>query len=68
MFGGQHITAVARNALQNWFIDFTITGEGEYPTLELVNALRDQGDYSTIANLGYKKDGDVFVLSLIHIW
>ena len=61
MFGGQHITAVARNALQNWFIDFTITGEGEYPTLELVNALRDQGDYSTIANLGYKKDGDVFV-------
>ena len=30
-FGGPHITAVPENVLSNWFVDFVISGEGEYP-------------------------------------
>lgn len=61
VFGGQHITAAAHNALKNWFVDFTITGEGEFPMLELVNALQNKTDYTEIKNLGYKMDGRIMV-------
>lgn len=61
VFGGQHITAVPRNVLANWFIDFVIAGEGEYPMLELIQALDAGASYENIANLGYKKQNVLFI-------
>lgn len=61
VFGGPHITAVPRNALANWFIDFVIAGEGEYPMLELVQALDTRSSYENIANLGYKKQHEIII-------
>lgn len=61
VFGGPHITAVPRNVLANWFIDFVIAGEGEYPMLELVQALDAGLSYENIANLGYKKENELFI-------
>ncbi|MBS5842949.1 MAG: B12-binding domain-containing radical SAM protein [Clostridiales bacterium] len=61
VFGGPHVTAAARNVLSNWFIDFIVVGEGEFPMLELVQAL-DKGEcYESIANLGYKKNGELII-------
>lgn len=61
VFGGPHVTAVPNNVLQNWFVDFVTVGEGEYPTLELIQAL-DKGDsYEDILNIGYKKNDQIFI-------
>ena len=54
VFGGPHITTVPEYVLKNWFVDFTISGEGEFPMLELVNALETDSDYTNIQNLGYR--------------
>jgi len=61
VFGGPHITAVPQNVLSNWFIDFIIAGEGEYPMLELVQALEAKTCYQDIRNLGYKKQGKIII-------
>jgi Fe-S oxidoreductase len=61
VFGGQHITAVPRNVLANWFVDFVIVGEGEYPMLELIQALDIGTSYENIENLGYKKQNEIFI-------
>lgn len=57
VFGGPHITAVPEHVLANWFVDYVIIGEGEYPMLELVQALENGSIVNNIHNLGYKEDG-----------
>lgn len=61
VFGGPHVTAVPNNVLNNWFVDFVIVGEGEYPMLELVQALDVGKDYSKIDNLGFKDSNGIIV-------
>ena len=61
VFGGPHVTAVPKHVLKNWFVDFVVVGEGEYPMLELMNALRDKEDVTGIKNLGYKRNGEIVV-------
>lgn len=61
VFGGPHVTAVPRNVLSNWFIDYIIIGEGEYPLLELVQALDKKKSCEHIKNLGYKINGSLFI-------
>lgn len=57
VFGGPHATAVPERILEKKYIDFVIVGEGEYPTLELVEALEQKKPVDKILNLGYR-DGD----------
>lgn len=61
VFGGPHVTAVPQNVLANWFVDFAIVGEGEYPMLELIQALEKGTGYENIKNLGYKKQDQIYV-------
>ncbi len=55
LFGGVHPTSVPEEVMSNNFIDFVITGEGEYAMLELIKALEKNKDYSKIKNLVYRK-------------
>lgn len=41
VFGGVHTTAVPERVLANEFIDFAITGEGEYAMLDLIEHLKN---------------------------
>lgn len=61
VFGGPHIASVPEYVLKNWFIDFTITGEGEFPMLELVEALDKNLDYTKIQNLGYRINDEIYI-------
>jgi len=58
--GGHHATLASESVIAHPDIDIVCRGEGEYPMLDLLNALRDGGDYSRIPNLLVKRDGQVF--------
>ncbi len=55
IFGGPHVTYLAEEALDH--ADFVIRGEGEKALVELVDAWESGGDYSAVAGLSYRKDG-----------
>jgi anaerobic magnesium-protoporphyrin IX monomethyl ester cyclase len=57
--GGMHPTAVPEDVISDKNIDIICLGEGEYPTLELVNGLQDGKDISTIKNLWVKQNGKI---------
>jgi len=61
VLGGSHISVYPKESLQPDFVDFGIVGEGEYTLAELVDALENESDYSTIKGLAYKKDGNVII-------
>lgn len=55
VWGGIHPTIFPEHVLRQGYVDYVVSGEGEYPLLELSRALlfRD-GSPEKIANLGYK--------------
>ncbi len=57
VFGGIHPTAVPDYVLGEESVDYVIIGEGEYPMLELVNAIQSKNKHPQIDNVWYKKDG-----------
>ncbi|MBN1946439.1 MAG: B12-binding domain-containing radical SAM protein [Bradymonadales bacterium] len=57
--GGPHATAVPEEALQHGF-DLVVRGEGEQTLVELVAALRNKVDLSTVAGLTFRDpDGTI---------
>lgn len=64
ILGGPHPTLATDQLLKNYdFIDFIIRNEGEYSTLELINALEKsrgkEPDFSKILGLSYRKDNKI---------
>jgi len=59
IFGGFHPTLSPDSVIANPDIDMICRGEGEYPLLELVNALVEKKDPSNILNLWVKKNGKI---------
>ena len=59
VFGGIHATSVPDRVLAKDFVDFVCRGEGEYPLLELVEALAAGAEDFPIPNIWYKKDGRI---------
>ena len=59
IFGGPHATFFPM-VIDETPVDIICRGEGEYPLLELANALDAGKDYSDIPNLWVKKYGKVF--------
>lgn len=55
VFGGVHVTAVPEQVLGNAFVDYVIVGEGEYPMLELADAIEQGQPVCGIQNLGYRQ-------------
>ena len=54
VLGGPHITTMWENAVKLPYVDFCIRGEGEYPLLELANAILKNKDADNIANVASK--------------
>ena len=58
--GGPHPTLAPEEMIRMEGMDCVCIGEGEYPELELCNALRDGTDYTHIESLWFKdKDGNL---------
>ncbi|MDT8445849.1 MAG: radical SAM protein [bacterium] len=53
VLGGVHGTLFPEQTIQSGWFDYVITGEGELPFLELINALESQQDPSSILGVGY---------------
>lgn len=60
MWGGIHATFAAQKLIAEELIDIVCVGEGEYPMLELCQALRDGRDHTRIPNLWVKAAGQLF--------
>lgn len=60
LFGGVHISSHPKS-IDDKAIDFGVIGEGEYTTLELVEALEKNKDLSKIKGLVYKKDNKTII-------
>lgn len=61
MTGGSHPTFALEDMLNLDCLDYIIMGEGELPTLQLLNTLNDNGDASKVGGVAHKKDGTKFI-------
>lgn len=59
VLGGPHITASARDAMQNPDFDFGIIGEGEVTLLALVEALQNQNNLSAVKGIVFREKGSL---------
>ena len=59
VIGGIHATLMPVECAENSFIDFVVVGEGEKTIVELLNAIQDKSDFSTIKGLVYKSGKDI---------
>jgi anaerobic magnesium-protoporphyrin IX monomethyl ester cyclase len=62
--GGTHATLVPEEVIASPHIDVACVGEGEYPLLELADALQQGRTYDDISNLWVRKNGQVIRNSL----
>jgi len=61
LVGGVHSTISPEDALRPEVVDFICIGEGEALLTELCDHLERGKDYTKLLNLGYKKDGKMFL-------
>jgi anaerobic magnesium-protoporphyrin IX monomethyl ester cyclase len=59
--GGVHCSALPESTLEEPSIDYGVVGEGEEAFRELLIALREKKDPSSILNLVYRRDGKIHV-------
>ncbi|MFN8542755.1 MAG: radical SAM protein [Candidatus Binatia bacterium] len=59
VWGGVHATFATEALLAEELVDIVCKGEGEYPMLELCQALREGRDHTAIANLMVKHQGRI---------
>ncbi len=57
MTGGSHPTYTAEEMLDYDYLDYVVMGEGELPTLQLLEGLNNNRDISGVKGIGHKKDG-----------
>ncbi len=57
--GGPHVTFFEKETLNTGLVDFIIRGEGEYVTLELVNALKKGTPLENVRGITYKRNGKI---------
>ena len=60
IWGGWHPSVLPDETINEDFIDFVISGQGEFAFRELIIALLKQQDYSDIKGLYYKKNNLIF--------
>lgn len=60
IFGGYHPSTDSENVLKEDSVDFVILGEGEITIGELLDALENNCDYTSIQGIAFKKNGNIF--------
>jgi len=63
LLGGPEVSYNPDELLSNDFVDFIISGEGERPFAELLNALQNDSDLSKISGLCYKAERGMVINS-----
>lgn len=61
VLGGPHATLKLEECIAEPVIDFVISGDGDFPMLNLVNAINNGGDFSQIKGLTWRNNGKVVV-------
>ncbi|MBN1134952.1 MAG: cobalamin-dependent protein, partial [Anaerolineae bacterium] len=59
VFGGTHVTLNPDQVLSNPNVDIVCQGEGEYPMLELAEAIDRHADLTRLSNLWVKHNGSI---------
>ncbi len=59
LLGGSHVSCCPVEMLSDPNVDFVIRGEGEKPLVELLDAWMHGTGYENVANLGFKKEGEM---------
>ncbi len=60
IFGGPEVSYRTESVLKEYdYIDFVITGEGEVPFPALLNAIKDNDDYTNISGLTYRRNNEI---------
>ena len=59
VLGGHHVTAFLEDTMEDMQADFAVRGEGEYPMVELIEALNSKRDLSNVSSLTFRKDGKI---------
>ncbi len=57
--GGPHVTFFEKETLDTGYVDFIIRGEGEFITLELIDAIRQNKPLESVRGITFKKDGGI---------
>ncbi len=57
--GGPHVTFFEKETLDTGYVDFIIRGEGEFITLELIDAIRQNKPLESVRGITFKKDGRI---------
>lgn len=61
LVGGQYPTNLPEECLKDNNTDYIIIGEGEYSALNLVNAINENKDLSSIDSIGYINEGKIHI-------
>jgi radical SAM superfamily enzyme YgiQ (UPF0313 family) len=61
VLGGYHPSTLPRETLQNPFVDFIVQGEGEETMLELVKAIKNNGNFKNVKGIGFKKNNSIII-------
>ena len=59
VWGGTHASLLARQTLENPYVDFVVINEGEETFKELLVAMEQHTGYGRILGLGYKHNGEI---------
>lgn len=60
ILGGPHPTLMTDQLLRNYpFVDYIVRNEGEYTTLNLINAIERKRDLKKIKGLSYRENGKI---------
>lgn len=59
VWGGWHTSVLPEETLNEDYVDFVIHGQGEMPFRELITAVINKDDFSSVKGLGYKANGDI---------
>jgi radical SAM superfamily enzyme YgiQ (UPF0313 family) len=59
VWGGVHPTLCPESTLKDPLCDLVVKGEGEITIVELADCLREGGDLSRVAGIGFKADGEL---------
>ncbi|MEW6008479.1 MAG: radical SAM protein [Candidatus Omnitrophota bacterium] len=59
VLGGQHASAFSQDTLKDILADFVVRGEGEYIMAELLEALSLRKNFSGVAGITYRHNGEI---------